>query len=129
MARFLSPEWFSEAIAGEGGANGDGPPVVLEQVVHGGPDGEVVYRVEVTAGRARLRWPVPEGSPPPDLRLATDWSTSADIARGRLSAQRALVEGRLRVSGNPGRIVGAAGALSGLDPVPAPVRAATTYEN
>ena len=148
MARFLSPAWFHEASAGDGGtsaagsgevgeagsdtppaANGRGPDpeVVLEQVVDGTPEGRVVYRVLVSGGRARIAWPVGPGSPDPDLRLSTDWATSVEIAQGNLSAQRALMQGRLRVSGRPGRVEKVAGALAGLDPVPTSVRRTTTF--
>jgi hypothetical protein len=49
------------------------------------------------------------------------------MAQGRMSSQAALVAGRLRVKGNLTRLSGRSGDLVGLDPVPEPVRKATTY--
>lgn len=130
MARYLSAEWFA-AVAG-------GPPAspavampervtVLEQVVTDGPDGPVTYRVEVAPGQARLVWPVPDDAPPADLRITTDWDTAVSVARGELSTQRALMEGRLRVKGSPDGLADLSAAVAGIDPVPAGVRETTTF--
>lgn len=140
MARYLSREWFAEVqqatpdpqpatLSGRPtAAGGDGAPTaVLEQVVRGGPDGTVTYRVELTAGQARIVWPVPEDAPPADLRLSCDWPTAVSVAKGELSTQRALMQGRLRLSGNPGRLASLAGEVQGLDPLPQSVRQDTTY--
>jgi hypothetical protein len=101
--------------------------MVLEQVVTGGPDGPVTYRVEVAAGQARVVWPVPDGAPAPDLRITTDWDTAVSVARGQLSTQRALMEGRLRVKGSPDRLGEVTAAIGRIDPVPAGVRDRTTF--
>jgi hypothetical protein len=135
VARFLSPEWFGE-VARHGpdrlSPNSPDEPdpllLVLEQVVRDGPDGEVRYRVVVTAGGAYIEPPSNLGSrPAPDLTIACDWSTATGLAQGTLSAQAALMAGRLRVSGNLARLSGQAAQLVGLDPVPDPVRRQTTY--
>lgn len=127
MARYLSPEWFSEAGAVPG--ESAGPGLSLEQVVEGAPGGRVVYRVVVAGGAPRIVWPVCDGSPPADLRLTCDWPTAVAIAKGELSVQTALVAGRLRVSGDIRRLPADGEGLGGVDPVPAAVRQATTYEN
>lgn len=126
MARYLSPEWFEE-VRQAAGDDDFSPDAVLEQVVADGPQGRVVYRVGVAEGRARIMWPVPDDAPDPDLRITCGWPTSVAIATGALSTQRALMEGRLRVSGNPGRLSELAGRTGGLDPVPEDVRRHTTY--
>ena len=126
MARYLSPEWFAEAASPDplpGPVN-----LLLEEVVRDTPDGTVVYRVEVAPEGARIVWPLPAGAGPADLRISTDWATAGAVARGDLSTQRALMEGRLRVSGSPGRLGDAAVTLAGVDPLPSAVRATTTYE-
>ena len=126
MARFLSPEWFAEVEAAAGPAAGPAE-VVLEQVVEGSPGGPTRYRVEIAAGRARIVWPVGDGAPAADLRITSDWATAVALARGELSTQTALMQGRLRMSGNPQRLADAAAALQGVDPVPAEVRESTTF--
>jgi hypothetical protein len=138
MARFLSPDWFDEvghaARPACDAAGADDGALVLEQVVRDTPDGEVRYRVVVTSGRAYIERPSANGAGtesgaagPPDLRITCDWSTAAAMAQGLLSAQAALLEGRLRVKGDLARLSGRAADLAGLDPVPEAVRRQTTY--
>ena len=132
MARFLSPEWFDEVVrhntetptASTGGASPGG--LVMCQVVRGTPDGDVRYHVVVDAGEARIS-PPGDDPGPADLTITTSWETAVAIAQGKLATQAALVEGWLRVKGNLATIGAAAGGLAGLDPVPAEVRADTTY--
>jgi hypothetical protein len=135
MSRFLSPDWFAEVARDAPSPLGAPAPetgqLVLEQVVHGTPDGEVRYRVVVGAGAAYIQAPLatnPNGGPvTPDLTIACDWATAVAMARGELSAQAALMAGRLRVRGNLARLSGRAPDLVGLDPVPEDVRRHTTY--
>lgn len=126
MARYLSAEWFDAAASSEASPGTAG--LVLEEVVRDTPDGTVVYRVEFAGGGSRVVWPVPEDAPPADLRISTDWDTAVSVARGDLSTQRALMEGRLRVSGSPAGLGDASTALAGVDPLPAAVRRATTFD-
>ncbi len=125
MARYLSAEWFAAAASSE--PLSEPVRLVLEQVVRDTPEGTVVYRVEVAGEQARIVWPVPEGAPTADLRISTDWPTAVSVARGDLSTQRALMEGRLRVSGSPGQLGEVSTSLGGVDAVPAGVRQETTF--
>lgn len=125
MARYLSAEWFASAASKEPLAE---PGLVLEEAVRDTPDGTVVYRVEVSGEGARIVWPVPDGARPADLRISTDWSTAVSVASGALSTQRALMEGRLRVSGHPDRLGDVVAALAGVDALAAEVRRDTTYD-
>lgn len=133
MARFLSSDWFDEVARHSSPAPlppaGAAPPgirLVMRQVVQGTPEGEVSYHVVVESGEARIS--PPGGDPgPADLTITTTWETAVALAQGKLPAQAALVEGRLRVRGNLATIGAAAAGLAGLDPVPVEVREATTY--
>jgi len=100
---------------------------VLRQVVRDTPDGEVCYHVVVESGAARIVPPGDCDPGPADLTITTGWNTAVEIAQGKLAAQAALVEGRLRVHGNLACVAAHAGALGGLDPVPPEVREQTTY--
>ena len=92
------------------------------------PDGEVRYRVVVTAGGAYIEPPASvDHRAAPDLTITCDWATATELARGTVSAQAALMGGRLRVSGNLARLSGRAADLVGVDPVPDSVRRRTTY--
>ncbi|MBV9660094.1 MAG: SCP2 sterol-binding domain-containing protein [Acidimicrobiales bacterium] len=125
MARFLSEEWFGE-VAAAAGTNEATVCAVLEQVVEGTPYGKVAYRLVVGEHQARLVWPVPSDTAAPDLRISCDWTTAVAIAKGDLSTQRALMEGRLRVKGSTTRLAGL-DLAPGLDAVPPAVRASTIY--
>ncbi|HEY3811076.1 MAG TPA: SCP2 sterol-binding domain-containing protein [Acidimicrobiales bacterium] len=135
MARFLSAEWFADVArqAPPAPARTQPDDLVLEQVVRDTPDGEVRYRVVVHDAVAHLEPPEAtqtnngSRSTPPDLTIACDWATATAIAQGQLSAQAALMEGRLRINGNLARLAGRARGLVGLDPVPDGVRRHTTY--
>ena len=123
MARYLSAAWFAAAGAADPALAGP-VELVLEQVVQATPDGEVRYRVEVAGDQARIVWPVPPAAPPADLRITTDWPTAVAVARGDLSAQRALMDGRLRIKGSPAGLA----SPPPIDAVPAAVRADTTFD-
>ena len=124
MPRYLSAEWFALVATDP---LEEPALMVLEQVVSGTPGGPITYRVEVGANRARVVWPVPDGAAPADLRISTDWQTAVSLARGDLSTQRALMQGRLRIGGSPDRLPDATSALAGLDPIPAAIRETTTF--
>jgi hypothetical protein len=128
MARFLSSAWFDEvARHSPRPANADDAPnLVLRQVVNDSPDGDIAYHVVVESGAARIEPPGRDPGPA-DLTLTTTWETAVGIAQGKLAAQAALVEGRLRVKGNLAVIAGQAAAIAGLDAVPPEVRDRTTY--
>lgn len=130
MARYLSPEWFAElARSSDLPERAAEPEAVLEQVVEDAPDGPVTYRVEIAGGQARVSWPVPAGATAPDLRITCSWATAVSLASGELSSQQALARGALRVKGKGSlaRLAEVSARLAGLDPVPAEVRAATSY--
>jgi hypothetical protein len=124
MARYLSPEWFAAARR----PLPEAPVAILEQVVTDGPEGTVVYRVHSSGREAAIEWPVPDGAPAPDLRVTSDWVTAVEVARGTLSTQRALMEGRLKVGGNASRLTGCMDAVAGADPLDPAVRSETTFE-
>ena len=122
MPRFLSREWLEQARG-----NPEKGAVVLEQVVTDGPDGTVVYRVHALDGRAVIEWPVSDGAPDADLRLTVDWATAVDVAAGRVSTQKALMQGRLKLSGSPAGLADRLEELAGVDPVSEDLRGATSW--
>jgi SCP-2 sterol transfer family protein len=137
MARFLSEAWFDEIesacleVADSrdlGSATDTDERLVLKQVVTGTPDGEVSYAVVIEGTGARIeRRRGPDGSADADLTITCDWPTASAIAQGRLSTQRALMQGQLRVRGSPTEFLRRRGQLANLDVVPPEVRQNTTY--
>ena len=91
-------------------------------MVTGGPRGTIRWHVTIDDGEVGLAdGPAVE----PDLRFTTDYATAAQIAAGALGAQRAFVEGRLRVGGDLGVLIRHQKALSTIDDALASVRART----
>jgi hypothetical protein len=118
---FLSPEWFDHATTHP--APSASHPLVIEQQVKDSPYGSVSYLVLVNGARAWLERP--GSGRVPDLTFIADYDTAAAIAQGRLSAQRALMQGRLRVKGSTKALFDR--GVGGIDPVPADLRQNTTY--
>ncbi len=126
VASYLSEEWFDQLGAGKvpaapAGTEGD---VILEHLVTGGPDGDVRYHVRIVGRSITIvRGPATD----PDVTFAEDYATAAAIASGELSAPAALMSGRIRVGGDMATLIHHREVLAVDDPVPAAVRAATTY--
>jgi putative sterol carrier protein len=129
QVRYLSPEWIdaaSEAVAADDRLSAAlaGVTMTVEQTVGGGPDGSVTWHIAIDDGKVALT------SGPAtrlDLRFTTDYDTAAEVASGALAAQRAFVEGRLRVGGDLSLLVTHQRAIAAVDDALAPVRARTTY--
>ena len=143
--RFLSPEWFDEIAASRAGAEGSAdcevsdtsgpaalsvPLLVVEQVVMGTPYGEVRYRVELGEDAAVLvGLDTGAGKPAgaPVVTITSDWHTACSMAAGELSAERALLEGRLKVRGDLTAVPGIIRGAGGVDALPPEVRDRTTF--
>jgi hypothetical protein len=129
VARFLSQEWIDEVNAA---ARGAGPPVgarpdtrlVIQQVVAGGPEGDVRYAVRVGEGTVDVR--MGEASEA-DVVVTEDHETAVALSRGELSPQAAFMTGRIRVSGDMAAVMANQGLLHELDRLFVDVRARTTY--
>jgi SCP-2 sterol transfer family len=132
--RYLSPEWIDaagDAVSADDrlGAALAGVNLTVEQVVEGGDPagtgGAVTWHVAIEDGKVSLAaGPAARA----DLRFTTDRATAAGIASGALSAQRAFVEGRLRVGGDLSQLVAHQRAIAAVDDALAPVRARTTFD-
>jgi hypothetical protein len=127
--RYLSPDWIDaagRALAADGrlGTALVGVTLTVEQVVTGGPDGPVTWHLAISDGKVALAaGPAPRA----DVRLSTDYPTAAGVAACDLAAQRAFVEGRLRIGGDLSLLIAHQRALAAVDDALAPVRAETTY--
>jgi hypothetical protein len=128
--RYLSPEWMDAARRAL--ADDDthrpalaGVKVTVEQTVEDGPDGPVTWHITIADGHMAL---APGPADHADLRITTGWETAAAVAAGTLAAQRAFVEGRLRLGGDLALLLTHQRALAAVDDVLAPVRALTTYD-
>ena len=104
MVRYLSPEWFDAALAvGAAPPERPGVSAVVQHVVSGGPDGEVRYVTRVVDGRVVEHGP---GSvDDPDATLATPHAEGLAIAEGRLDANAAFMQGRIKTAGRTGPLL------------------------
>lgn len=129
VPRFLSDEWLADASAVAaaspelGRASAD-VHLVVQQVVTGGPDGDVRYVVSVGDGAVGLR---PGQADAPDVTFTLDWATAVAMATGAIGAQEAFTTGRLQVRGDIEVMLRHGPALAGLDAVFAGLRERTTY--
>lgn len=122
MADFLSTAWLAELSEAGGGDVGD-HPVVVQQLVHGGPHGEVAFVVEVGRGALRARPGRDEGA---SITLVEAWDTAVRLHRGDLTLREALLLGRIRVRGDVRRLLEAGAALGDLPTRLGPLRDRTT---
>ena len=130
MPRYLSPEWFAAAGAVAGGATGgdeaDGQQIALEQHVHGSPDGDVHYCVRVDdAGQLTIE---PGPCHHPDATFSVDYETAGALFRGEITAENALMNGRMKVTGNIAVLLEHGADLAGASATPIDqLRADTTF--
>ena len=132
--RYLSPEWMAaagRALANDGDLRAATSELTLtiEQVVTGAPGvpdgGTVRWQVTIDHGRVAL---VDQPGGAADLRFSADHPTAAQIASGELAAQRAFVEGRLRVGGDLSLLTRHQRVFASIDDTLAKVRTETTFD-
>ncbi|MFT3852610.1 MAG: hypothetical protein QM733_07730 [Ilumatobacteraceae bacterium] len=96
----------------------------VTQVVSGGPEGDVVYHLQLAGGAARfgagVAWPE-------DVRMEQDWETAVAVATHQLAAQEAFIKGRIRLTGDQQKLIDAQPVFGALDTVFAAVREHTEY--
>jgi hypothetical protein len=129
VPRYLSQEWLDaaqHALADHDVLAAAAGDVVLtvQQVVTGGPDGDVAFHVDIDHGAVRL---VGGEASEPTVTFIQDWDTASAIGRGQLSAQGAFMTGLIRVRGDLPRLVEHGGVFGGVDDVLADLRSQTTY--
>ena len=127
--RYLSLEWI-DALSGEVAASEElraaagGQSIGVTQAVKSGPEGDVVYHLQVADGQVSFgagnAWPE-------DVRMEQDWTTAVAVATGQLNAQEAFLTGRVRLSGDQQKLIAAQPIFAALDVVFGAVRARTEY--
>ena len=117
--RFLSDEWLAALDQAARTLTGDPDrPVVIEHTVRDG-EHEIVWHTTVSE-RVRV---VPGPAVDAAIRFSSDRETALAITSGRLSAQRAFLDGRLHLSGDVGVLMAARPGLAALADGSAAVRA------
>ena len=104
MAKFLSQEWMERAKAlAADFPETPGATVRLQQVVTGGPDGEVKYYRVIENGKT-LEQTLGE-DPDADVTLTNSYEDAVKVMKGELDANAAFMQGRVKVTGNMAKIM------------------------
>jgi len=128
--RYLSLEWI-EALSREVASSDAVAALAADhtlgftQVVSNGPEGDVVYHLQVGEGRASFG---PGAAWPEDVRFEQDWETAVAVATDRLNAQQAFMTGRIRLHGDQQKLAAGTPVFAALDAVFKKVRELTVYE-
>lgn len=130
MIRYLSLEWLdaltAEVAASERMADAATTHTIgVTQVVTDGPEGNVVYHLQVADGAATFG---PGAAFPEDVRFEQDWDTATAVATARLNAQEAFIKGHIRLYGDQQKLLSSQPVFAALDAVFAAVRERTVYE-
>lgn len=121
MAMYLSDEWGNEMAAA---SNQDsefqqataGLSLVIQHVVNNVPDrGTVEYWLDFEDGKVTYRPGKAEKKP--DGTVTQSYETSAALNRGEVNSQVAISQGKVKITGNLGKILQAAPALDSMVPV------------
>ncbi len=127
--RYLSLPWISEltraVAASERMADVAGEHRIgVTQVVTGGPEGTVVYHLQVGDGSASFG---PGPADPEDVRMEQEWDTAVAVATGELNANEAFIGGRIKLAGDHQLLLASQPVFGALDEVFSSVRPHTDY--
>ncbi|MEN9823110.1 MAG: hypothetical protein RLZ04_1536 [Actinomycetota bacterium] len=119
MIRYLSLDWL-DALSAEVTASADLQRLAGEhtigvtQVVTDGPEGTVIYHLQVADGVAAFG---PGQAFPENVRMEQTWETAIGIATGVLNAQEAFIKGRILLTGDQTALLAAQPVFGALDAV------------
>ena len=127
--RYLSLEWMetmqahvavSESLTQLASTNSIG----VTQVVTDGPEGNVVYHLQVGDGVAEFG---PGPAAKENVRMEQSWQSSVDVATGVIPAQEVFMKGLVKISGDPQSIIDNVAVLAALSAVFGTVGSSTEY--
>lgn len=117
---YLSDEWIKEANAAISVLEPTSEPFAVSYTVTDGPEGERSYTLDL--GQPSI---VAGATAPVGLRMT--WDMAKAIALGEMSAQRAFLDGNMRIEGDAQALVGNTDGMAAVDAALTPLRATTTY--
>jgi hypothetical protein len=129
VIRYLSLEWIdalSHEVANDArlAELAAAHRIGVTQVVTGGPEGDVIYHLQVGDGSVRFG---PGPADPEDVRMEQSWATAVDVATGEMNAQDAFIRGHIRFTGDQQRLIDSQPVFGALDAVFSSVRERTEY--
>lgn len=125
MPKFLSQEWLDAVVAGlKASDDFRDVDVTVQQVVTGVSGGEVRYWLRFEGGNVEGN--LGDAPDRTDVTITQDVETAASLSCGELNAQSAFMQGKLKITGNMGKLLQHQAALQALGPVMSTVE--TEYE-
>lgn len=104
MAKYLSPEWIDEARAlADGQPERPGASARMQYVVTGSADGDIKYWWRLEDGK--LRESALGSLDDADFTMTLSYADSVKIQKGELDANAAFMQGRMKVTGNMGKLM------------------------
>ena len=123
MAKFLTEGW-ADAVLAAMNASEDvrsatkGVQLCIQQVVTGAPGGDTSYWTRFDDGS--VTGAIGDATDP-DVTISQDYDTAVAMTKGELNAQAAFMQGKLKVTGNMGKLLQHQGTMQALGPVLASV--------
>ena len=104
MSKYLSQEWLDEGRKlAEGQPERPGASARMQYVVTGGPDGDIKYYWVLENGKLEAS---SVGSlDDADFTMTLTYDDSVKVQKGELDANAAFMQGRMKVSGNMGKLM------------------------
>ncbi len=104
MTKYLSQEWLDESRAlAESQPERPGASAQMQYVVTGGPDGDIKYYWIL--GDGKLLESALGDAPDADFTMTLTYDDSVKIQNGELDANAAFMQGRMKVTGNMGKLM------------------------
>ena len=123
--RYLSDSWLHAADQALQGLEPLPVSLVVGYLVEGGPDGDRRYSVRFGPESVGII----SGTDAADVVLQLDWNLAVGVALGQDSAQRAFLDGALRLAGDVNLLLAHSSTLSSFDDRLATLRATTDYDD
>ena len=105
MAKYLSQEWLDEGRKmAEGQPERPGASARMQYAVTGGPEGDIHYYWVLENGK--LQESKLGELPDADFTMTMTYDDSVKIQKGELDPNAAFMQGRMKVTGNMGKLMG-----------------------
>jgi putative sterol carrier protein len=104
MSKYLTQEWLDETRKlAEGQPERPGASAKMQYVVTGGPDGDIKYYWVLENGKL-LESQLGELADV-DFTMTLSYDDSVKVQQGELDANAAFMQGRMKVTGNMGKLM------------------------
>ncbi len=105
MAKYLTKEWHDKAKElAQAFPEKPGATAKMALRVTGGPEGDISYFQIIENGKV-LDQALGE-LPDADFTMISTWDDSVKIQKGELDANAAFMQGKMKVTGNVGKVMG-----------------------